>query len=685
MTQLSRRQVLAGLGVVGVAGAGTGLGTTAFFRDSEAIEGWYQSGRVDLLLDYRSTYKPWDRYELKREVPPALVAGTSKTYEIAAAPAIRSVATGEAPSHEMWGNLVTGNTDVFADVCELPDARDISDLLPEGFETVQSGTPDAPGVYHPGFIDGPRGMFIDLVDVKPYDEGETTFSVHVCGNPAFVFAELVREDSNGEPLPRSEEKKRIEPEKAAGDLTDLLGELCDYLYVVVSTDPDCDNLATDADDDGDTNPFGLATEEGDILYAGSMSGWLEQFGPTGDGRVVIPPVSPVTEDETAKQWCFTPGVHCYVMNWYLPCKEFDEPGRLGFADLPIKNVLVDGNPVTDQDGHLGLSFNDELRQRGYMDVVNGLDVTKSVNVTQTDSCHVGIRFLAEQCRHNTDWSEDPDTAEIGQEPDGTTESEEDWEGTTTTQEPTTEQGTTTTESGTTTTEQGTTTTESGTTTTESGTTTTEQGTTTTEQGTTTTESGTTTTDPGTTTTEQGTTTTDPGTTTTDPGTTTTESGTTTTEQGTTTTESGTTTTESGTTTTESGTTTTDAGTTTNPGTTTTTNPGTTTTADPGTSTGGKTTGTTSTGGKTTGRTGGTGTTTTGTTSGTTAVTTTASGSATGTGTTGAGAAASGGTPGTNPLNYAASQLSSPAGMLMGGLAALAAAGVGLWRRFADEK
>ncbi|MCT9095486.1 hypothetical protein [Haloarchaeobius sp. HME9146] len=683
-----------------MAGAGTGLGTTAFFRDSEAIEGWYQSGRVDLLLDYRSTYKPWDRYELKREVPPALVAGTSKTYEIAAAPAIRSVATGEAPSHEMWGNLVTGSTDVFADVCELPDARDISALLPDDFETEQSGTAEAPGVYHPGFIDGPRGMFIDLVDVKPYDEGETTFSVHVCGNPAFVFAELVREDSNGDPLPRSEEKKRIEPEKAAGDLTDLLGELCDYLYVVVSTDPDCDNLATDADDDGDTNPFGLATEDGDILYAGSMSGWLEQFGPTGDGRVVIPPVSPVTEDETPKQWCFTPGVHCYVMNWFLPCKEFDEPGRLGFTDLPIKNVLVEGNPVTDQDGRLGLTFNDELRQRGYMDIVDGLDVTKSVNVTQTDSCHVGIRFLAEQCRHNMDWSEDPDTGEIGQEPEGTTDSEEDWEGTTTTQEPTTdsgtttEQGTTTTESGTTTTEQGTTTTDSGTTTTtDSGTTTTESGTTTTEQGTTTTDSGTTTTESGTTTTEPGTTTTESGTTTTEQGTTTTESGTTTTESGTTTTESGTTTTDAGTTTTTTDagttTTTTDAGTTTtttDAGTTTTTADAGTTTADPGTSTGGKTTGGTSTGGKTTGSgTGGTGTTTTGTTSGTTAVTTTASGSGTGTGTTGAGAAASGGTPGTNPLNYAATQLSSPAGMLMGGLAALAAAAVGLWRRFADEE
>ena len=36
---LSRRTVLAGLGAVGVASAGAGLGTTAYFNDTESFEG----------------------------------------------------------------------------------------------------------------------------------------------------------------------------------------------------------------------------------------------------------------------------------------------------------------------------------------------------------------------------------------------------------------------------------------------------------------------------------------------------------------------------------------------------------------------------------------------------------------------------------------------------------------------
>ncbi|WP_267642137.1 hypothetical protein [Haloarchaeobius amylolyticus] len=636
--RLSRRQVLAGLGVVGVASAGTGLGTTAFFADREELEGWLDAGRVDLLLDYRSTYQPWDRYELKGETPPALVADTTMTYEIAAAPAVRHVDTGEALSHQEWADLVTGNTDAFGDVCTLADPTDISDLLPEGFETLRSGTAEAPGVYHPGFIDGPRGMFVDLVDVKPYDEGETTFSLHVCGNPAFVFAELLREDSEGQPLPRSDEHVLVEPESAAGDTTLDLGELCDYLYVVVSTDPDCDNLAPAADDSGDTNPLGVEGEDGHVLYAGSMTGWLEQFGPTGDGRLVIPPVFPV--NDTSKQSCFTPGVHCYVMNWYLPCKEFDGASRLGFTDLPVKNALVEGQVVTDQDGDAAITFNDELRQRGY--VVDGLDATESVNVTQTDSCHVGMRFVAEQCRHNMEWEEDGTAdPEVSQEPGTTTEGGQDGGGTGT------------------------------------------------GDGTTTQEPGTTTGEPGTTTGEPGTTTSDPGTTTTNPGTTTT------TDPGTTTTNSGTTTT-----TTNPGTTTT----TTNPGTTTTTtNPGTTkpttrsvrrlgapeptTTVTPGTTTGPGTTmntgGTTTAGagGSVGGGTAGGGT----TTAGGAGTTTTAAGAGGGAATTGGSNAAAGGVTWTsNPLKFAGSQLSSPAGLLLGGLAGTVAAIVGLWRKYHED-
>ncbi|WP_439026459.1 hypothetical protein [Haloarchaeobius sp. DT45] len=409
--KLSRRQVLAGLGTIGVASAGAGLGTTAFFSDTEELEGWYEAGRVDLVLDYRSTYKPWERYDLQM-VPadqrPAVVAGTDgMTYEIAAAPAVRDE-NGDAVTHQQWANLVTGNTDLFADVCNLPDTTDISAVLEQTrFTTVSDGN-----VYRPGFVDGERGMFVDLDDIKPYDEGETTFSFHLCGNPSYIYAELLNADSfedyrEGVDSPTEPE---VEAGEVPGDEDDPRfegGELCDYLYVVVSTDPDCDNLSPVGSEEDIVNPFGTADEAGDVLYAGSMSGWVEQFGPELDGRIKLPPVvkadgSGVAGDPDVAAACFEPGVHCYVMNWYLPCME-DDADRLGFTDLPIKNVLVNGEPLSqDQDGDEALTFNDELRARGYI----GLDddeepMTLSANITQTDACHVGMKFTAEQCRHNT--------------------------------------------------------------------------------------------------------------------------------------------------------------------------------------------------------------------------------------------------------------------------------------------
>ncbi len=656
--------MLAGLGTIGVASAGAGLGTTAFYSDRESLEGWYEAGRVDLLLDYRSTYRPWERYDLQNvpedQRPPVVVGTEGMTYEVGAAPAVRN-ADGDAISHEDWGAFQTGT-----DVCVLPVPTDLAD---EANPDVLGGltVEDDPGnQFLPGLVDGTRGMFIDLVDIKPYDEGETTFSFHLCGNPSYIYAELLDEDSEGGPLPRSDEDYRegvtdpIEPEREAGELIDDPrfegGELCDYLYVVIAADPDCDNIievdengATDGesptapaaqevetaavtaadafsvtdltdgsltaedlaaslvstqggvtidpasvtytgndasagmfqggmdplgiesgiilssgaaadvagpnDEDGTTTAFdnpgdsdldtlsnattedatvlefdftvpqdankvyfnyvfgseeyneyvdagyndvfgfflngqnlavvpdpndssetvpaaidnvnedvndqlynnndpsemddgqmadtemdgftvvldvegdvvpgepntlrlaiadagdasldswvlieggSLSTEDpteiveptGDVLYAGSMSGWLEQFGPEFDGRIRIPPVvkadgSGVAGDPDVDAFCFEPGVHCYVMQWFLPCKANDSNGN-GFTDLPLVN-----NPVASG------TFDDELRARGYVDEN---DATIDVNITQTDTCHVGLQFTAEQCRHNT--------------------------------------------------------------------------------------------------------------------------------------------------------------------------------------------------------------------------------------------------------------------------------------------
>ncbi|MFC7097899.1 SipW-dependent-type signal peptide-containing protein [Halobaculum marinum] len=54
---LSRRTMLLGLGTVGLASAGAGLGTTAYFSDTESFSGnSLQAGSLDLLVDYEATY-----------------------------------------------------------------------------------------------------------------------------------------------------------------------------------------------------------------------------------------------------------------------------------------------------------------------------------------------------------------------------------------------------------------------------------------------------------------------------------------------------------------------------------------------------------------------------------------------------------------------------------------------------
>jgi predicted ribosomally synthesized peptide with SipW-like signal peptide len=55
--ELSRRQILAGLGGIGLASAGAGLGTSAYFNDTESFEGnTITAGELDLKVDWQQTY-----------------------------------------------------------------------------------------------------------------------------------------------------------------------------------------------------------------------------------------------------------------------------------------------------------------------------------------------------------------------------------------------------------------------------------------------------------------------------------------------------------------------------------------------------------------------------------------------------------------------------------------------------
>ncbi|MEF8886724.1 MAG: VWA domain-containing protein [Haloarculaceae archaeon] len=198
---LSRRKLLAGLGTVGLASAGAGLGTSAFFSDREAFEdNRLTAGTLDLKLDYKATYLGGPgRLDAVRAMgyPDAEDLGGGR-YLLDQAPSPADM--------QAWEDLV--------------QAEDFDFCSPEADEFLVNGS----GI--PVFT---------LDDVKPGDSGEVTISVHICDNPGYV--ELFGD------LTENAENDQTEPElDAEGEDTDGVGELADAIEVCVWYDEDCDNV-----------------------------------------------------------------------------------------------------------------------------------------------------------------------------------------------------------------------------------------------------------------------------------------------------------------------------------------------------------------------------------------------------------------------------------------------------------
>jgi len=203
---LSRRRVLAGLGGVGIASAGAGVGTSAFFSDEEEfMNNQLQAGTLDLKLDYKATYFGG---------PGRLDAVEAMGYPDAEELTADGKSTGryllaQAPSPadmQMWEDRVQGE--------EFPFCS------PEADEFLVNG-------------DG-IPMFT-LEDIKPGDSGEVTVSIHICDNPGYLrmVGELTENAENGQ----NEAELGTE-----GEETDGIGELADAVEVCVWYDEDCDNV-----------------------------------------------------------------------------------------------------------------------------------------------------------------------------------------------------------------------------------------------------------------------------------------------------------------------------------------------------------------------------------------------------------------------------------------------------------
>lgn len=230
---LSRRQMLGGLGIVGVASAGAGLGTTAYFSDEEGFtDNTLTAGELDLKLDYRATY----------------AGGTGRLEEI----------DGYYPDFD----VVEVEDGVYL-LGEVPSADS------DAWEDVVRESDFCHGAIADELINGDEIPVFTLEDVKPGDYGEVTISLHVCDNPAWMWmnGELHENAQNGYTSPEIEALEELgEPT----DDPDGEGQLADAIETRLWYDENCNNVYEPGGEAGEVDVAIV------MDVSGSMSGIIGQ-------------------------------------------------------------------------------------------------------------------------------------------------------------------------------------------------------------------------------------------------------------------------------------------------------------------------------------------------------------------------------------------------------------------------
>jgi len=201
---LSRRRVLAGLGTIGVASAGAGLGTSAYFSDREEFTGnTLTAGQLDAKVAASEYYSDWSPDEAEF----AGMASSAETTDV------------RLPAPE-------GN----------PDAQDIAldldneteNVYEQFVETLRTGDSVNGGVPVEGDLcgtdsDADGAVVIDIDDVKPGDFGGAQFAIELCDNPGYLWLNGILESAS--------ENGVTEPEADDPDEEEGVVELLDEIQV----------------------------------------------------------------------------------------------------------------------------------------------------------------------------------------------------------------------------------------------------------------------------------------------------------------------------------------------------------------------------------------------------------------------------------------------------------------------
>jgi predicted ribosomally synthesized peptide with SipW-like signal peptide len=231
---LTRRKLLAGIGAVGAASAGAGLGTSAYFSDTESFtNNNLTAGTLDLLVDWQQTY----------------VADGETTFVNA------------HPDHDGDGeqSLAADNDAGEIAYSDFPDPDDPdSNGANIPLLNCENVPPMADASYGTDPTTGTdQTSLVQLGDVKPGDFGEVTFSLHLCDNPGYVWMQA---DGVAET-----EGVDTEPELAVDETAG--GDLARQIQATLWYDADCDNVHD-------------AAEPADVVLTLDFSGSMlyDQFG-----------------------------------------------------------------------------------------------------------------------------------------------------------------------------------------------------------------------------------------------------------------------------------------------------------------------------------------------------------------------------------------------------------------------
>jgi hypothetical protein len=307
---LTRRQILGGLGTVGVAAAGAGYGTTAFLADRESLgNGRLVAGELDLRAGYEEYYANWSPDE-----GDGLAGNVSMTDEGTR----NRTAVGLPTQTAVNGSpliAVENATDAarfLNDTAGEPAATDVGDeapdRAPDGFDPTAAEADRSPcdGDLLVSDIGRPT---IRLSDIKPGDFGGVTVSFALCDNPGFVWAVggLLDAAENGTTEPEADD-----PDETEGGV-ELLGAVETAIWI----------------DDGN----GYQNGDESPRFTGTLREALRALDPPGGAGNVeeartgvrLPGDLPAEEGGGRGVNCFAAEeTHSLVFAWWLPVDHGNE-------------------------------------------------------------------------------------------------------------------------------------------------------------------------------------------------------------------------------------------------------------------------------------------------------------------------------------------------------------------------